>query len=138
MTPPAKPYLLLADDDPDDQEMFVDAFLRRYPGATIHYCKDGREVLAYLGQCPTNELPLAMLLDYKMPVTTGAQVLEVIKDNIRFQRIRKLVWSTSNNKEFIDECLRYGADRYFVKPNDVRQMDEIVAYIVAIFKTQRA
>jgi len=134
MTAPRKPYLLFADDDPDDKELFAEQFLRYCPGVPVHYCKDGHEVLAYLDQCPTAELPLVMLLDYRMPITTGAQVLALTSKTARYRPIRKLVWSTSGSAEFMTECLGYGADRYFVKPSDIGEMEKIAAYIAGIFR----
>ncbi|HLZ85975.1 MAG TPA: response regulator [Puia sp.] len=134
MTNKITPYLLLADDDPDDQELLAHSFLERNPTAEIRYFSDGRDVLTFLNHCPTNELPVVMLLDYKMPIVTGGEVLAAIKDNPRLKEIPKFVWSTSNNTQYSEECLKRGALEYFVKPSDVAHMEEIVACLTRIFR----
>jgi CheY-like chemotaxis protein len=130
------PYLLLADDDLDDQEMLAESFLRWNPNVGIRYFKDGQEVLSFLDQCPTDELPLAMILDYKMPILTGVEVLAALENDPRFRNIPKLVWSTSGNSQYIQQCLSHGAERYFVKPSDLAHMDQIVSYLTHLFRSR--
>jgi len=136
MKVPAIPYLLLAEDDPDDREMIEEGFLRRNPGASIYHLEDGQQVLEWLEQCPPAGLPAILLLDYKMPIITGAQILAALERDVRYKDIPKVVWSTSSNQSYMDECMRHGALRYWVKPDDTRQMDEILSYLTGLFRAR--
>jgi CheY-like chemotaxis protein len=122
-----KPYILVADDDPDDQEMLVERFHRRNPDVGFRLVASGFEILDYLRNCPNEELPGLIVIDYKMPGLNGAEVLKVIREEKRYRHVPKVVWSTSSNQEYVDKALNSGADMYFTKPADMVSFDKLVA-----------
>jgi DNA-binding NarL/FixJ family response regulator len=126
-------YIAFADDDSDDQEMLVKRFLKYHPDTQFQLFKDGQELTHYLEACPDSDLPAVVLLDYKMPIVTGADVLRILQAGKRYDAVRKVVWSTSGNNQYVSECMRNGAEKYFAKPNDVRELDEIITQIAALF-----
>jgi CheY-like chemotaxis protein len=128
------PYIAVADDDPDDQEMLANRILKKHPGIPIKFFNDGQEITRYLETCPTPGLPALVILDYKMPIKTGAEVLKTLQADNRFNVIRKIVWSTSGNNRYVTECLRYGAEKYFTKPNSIEQLDEMVSQLDDILR----
>jgi CheY-like chemotaxis protein len=127
------PYIAFADDDVDDQEMLADRFLERRPGAVFKFFKDGGEISRYLERCPTTELPSLLILDYKMPINTGADILKELYKDSRYNRMHKIVWSTSGNKEYVSECLKYGAEKYFTKPDNMNGLDAIIDELTRFF-----
>ncbi|HTR31033.1 MAG TPA: response regulator [Puia sp.] len=129
-----KPYILVADDDPDDQEMLVERFHRRNPDAGFRLMANGFETLEYLRNCPNEELPRLIVIDYKMPGMTGAEVLKIVREEGRLRHIPKVVWSTSSNQEYIDKALNSGADVYFTKPLDMVSFDKLVVKLNELFK----
>jgi CheY-like chemotaxis protein len=132
------PYILLADDDPDDREALIQPFIRQNPDAGVHCAEDGRQVLDFLERCPSGELPVLMLMDYKMPFLTAAEILERLAGDRRYADILKLVWSTSNRAEYVDRCVGHGASHYFAKPNSVHELENIVDRITRVFRTRVA
>jgi CheY-like chemotaxis protein len=76
--------------------------------------------------CPTEDLPELMVIDYKMPGITGAEVLQSIQQKERYQNIPKVVWSTSNNQEYRDRSMKSGASQFLTKPADMQAFDEMV------------
>ena len=132
------PYILLADDDQDDQDLFAELFLAQNPHAKIIFFNDGQEVLTYLEGCDPDHLPLLIMLDYKMPILTGADVLNMIEKDARYRHIPKIVWSTSNRPEYASRCFQHGADQYFTKPNDMTEMEKIIGYLSRIFRSRLA
>lgn len=133
MTTP-EPYILVADDDPDDQEMLAERFRRSHPDIQFRWLANGYEVLDYLRSCSNEELPQLMVIDYKMPGMTGAEVLQCIQHEERFRHIPKVVWSTSDNKEYVDKALNSGADNYFAKPADMASFDRLVGKLTELFR----
>ena len=131
-------YILVAEDDEDDQRLFTKQFAEAAPGASVKFFKDGNEVLGFLDKCPGYQLPKVLLLDYKMPIVNGNQVLKAIQGNPRYSAIRKFVWSTSDNPSHVRECVAYGAERYFKKPNSIAELNEIISCISRAYLAPKA
>jgi len=132
------PYILLADDDPDDRDALIQPFIQQNPGAGVQCADDGRQLLDFLERCPSGELPVLILMDYKMPFLTAAEILERLAGNMRYSGILKLVWSTSDRAEYVDRCAVHGASHYFAKPNSVNELESIVDRITRVFRTRVA
>lgn len=133
-----RPLILVADDDPDDQEMLADRFRRKNPDVRFRWMANGYEVLDFLRTSPTEDLPQLIVIDYKMPGITGAEVLQCIQHEERLRHIPKVIWSTSNNQEYITRSMNSGADDYFPKPADMPAFDRLVARLNDLVRTGRA
>jgi CheY-like chemotaxis protein len=131
-----QPYILVADDDPDDREMLAERFRRVHPDAGVELMANGHQALDFLRTCPGEELPELLVVDYKMPGITGAEVLDVLRKDERYRNLPKIVWSTSNNQEYIDRAMKSGADKYFAKPTDMRTYDILVEYLSRLFQSR--
>jgi CheY-like chemotaxis protein len=131
---PLSDYILIADDDPEDQEMFADRWRIHNPDAEVECVSSGNEALSYLRNCPSDRLPNLIVIDYKMPGITGDEVLRSLLRDDRYTRIPKIVWSTSNNQEYIDLSLQSGAQRYFTKPADMHAFDTMIEEISRMFR----
>ncbi len=128
---PKHKLILIADDDRDDQELLEEAFHDVDSGVKADKVWNGKEALDYLEKCTTGNMPCAILLDYSMPLMNGAQVLAVICNDSRFQSIPKFVWSTSDSKIHIRECMGNGAINYFVKPDSPGKLRDLAKEILA-------
>jgi CheY-like chemotaxis protein len=114
--------ILLADDDPDDQELIVHAFSEVSRTFNLHIVNDGKEVIDFLSTTSDSKLPCLIVLDYNMPELNGAQVLQKLTDNKRYENIPKIILSTSSNPKYIQDCLHKGANAYRVKPDNFTQL----------------
>ena len=132
------PYILLADDDPDDRESLIPPFLQQNPGVRVIACGDGQELLSFLENCPVDELPVMILMDYKMPLWTAADILERLQTQPRYANIPKLVWSTSGRREYVDRCVQHGASQYFTKPTSIPELESIVDRMTRVFRSSLA
>ena len=115
-------FILLADDDLDDQELLKEAFHQAVPLVGVEAVSFGRDVLAYLNKCSDNNLPCLIVLDYNMPDMNGAQVLDQLLRHERFQHIPAVIWSTSNAYLYKEACKKNGAKEYFQKPHQFEEM----------------
>jgi CheY-like chemotaxis protein len=118
--------MLLADDDPDDRTFFSAGMQRVYPQVKVRTFQDGDHLLEYLNHCPPAELPGCVVLDYKMPQLAAPQFLQATGPGTRYAQIPKIVWSTSQRKKDIDECLSLGARRFVIKPVTDRELDALL------------
>ena len=78
--------------------------------------------------------PVLILMDYKMPILTAAEILEKLAGDNRYTGIPKLVWSTSDRAEYVDRCLQHGAAGYFAKPSSLAELAKIVDRMTLTFR----
>lgn len=119
------PFVLLADDDPDDRDFFCAGMKRLFPRVEVLSFKDGDELLEFMNNSGL-QLPGCILLDYKMPRLSGPEVLLATGIGTPYDQVPKIVWSTSQRQMDIDECLRLGATRFAVKPESGAQLDNLI------------
>lgn len=131
-----KPYVLLAEDDEDDQQYLEEIFASRLDMVDLVLVSDGSDVIDFLQTCPNDQLPLLILLDFKMPKTTAAATLQFLAATRRYATIPKMVWSTSNQPEYVHECMEWGATHYFLKPSTMDEFSHIFDRIVDTVKFQ--
>ena len=130
--------ILLADDDPDDQELILLAFSKVSPNFNLHIVNNGKEVLDFLSSSTDGKLPCLIVLDYNMPELNGAQVLQTLHSTDRYEGIPKVVLSTSNNPTYIKDCLVKGADAYKVKPDSFSQLVNIAKEMLDMCNSNKA
>ena len=120
--------VLLADDNPADQEI-----TRRVLGSGVFRCElhmvnDGVEALDYLARTfedpDTHPRPDLMLLDINMPRKTGMDVLKHVKGNPELRSIPALMLTTSEAERDIASAYDLGCNAYITKPVDVPQFME--------------
>jgi CheY-like chemotaxis protein len=124
--------ILIAEDDPDDQELLAYAFTKVDPSLKLFFVNDGKEALDYLQHASDNGLPCVIVLDYNMPELNGAQVLQVIAPDKRFEKIPKVILSTSSNPVYIQDSLQKGADAYRIKPDGFEELLGIAKEMAAL------
>jgi CheY-like chemotaxis protein len=113
--------VLIVDDDADDLEIFSEAFLKINPELQIQTFIDGAQLVSFLNQCPPQDLPDLIVLDYSMPVLDGPAVLKLIQEP-PYMQIPKFILSTSAVAKHKMACLEAGAWDYFVKPSSFNEL----------------
>ena len=129
------PYILLADDDPEDRQDFIDEFNDQNPGIAVTNMQSGRELLSYLSECLPDRLPTVIVLDYQIPDLNGPQILSHLGANERYKQIVKVIWSTSRRTKDIEECKRLGATDYIFKPDSIDELKHAIHVVTTIFET---
>jgi CheY-like chemotaxis protein len=123
-------FILLAEDDEDDQELIRLAFKRANPGHNLKVVANGREVLDTL--VLQSSLPCVIILDLNMPVLNGIQTLAALQEEPRFRKIPKVMLTTSDSEDSRQMSYLNGAIEYFVKPANmsefVRTAEKILSY----------
>jgi len=128
-------HILLVEDNRMDVELTTNAFRERRLSNTLHTCSNGQAALDYLqgagGYADRRKHPLPdlILLDLKMPIMDGHEVLRRIKLLPTVKRIPVIVLSSS--KEEGDLAMTYdnGANSYLVKPVSFEGFLDVVGQI---------
>ena len=124
--------ILLAEDDPGDQELTRRALEQSKIRNELYIVEDGEEALDYLRrrgkyQDPTlSPKPDLMLLDLNMPKMDGKQLLEQMRADPGLRRIPVVALTTSKQENDIIRTYDLGANSYIIKPVD---MDQFVSAI---------
>ena len=126
--------ILLAEDDPDDQELIREAFKEVNNLLSLHVVENGNRVIEYLNKIEDTHLPCLIILDYNMPELNGAQVLQKLCESPRFAAIPKVILSTSNNVKYIKEAQEKGAHEYRIKPSNFPNLVAMVREMLELCK----
>lgn len=125
-------FILLAEDDADDQEMLKEVFSSLDASFILFFVNNGGEILSALEKLKDDQLPCLIVLDYNMPGLNGADILRELGTNERYKHIPRIVWSTSAADKFRKICLELGAADYVTKPNNVTDLEKIARYMLSI------
>ncbi len=123
--------ILLAEDDPNDVELTLLALGRCNLANQVVVVQDGVEALDYLyrrGQFAerTDEQPIVILLDLKMPRVNGLEVLRQIKNDPTLKTIPTIILTSSRQDQDILESYDLGVNAYVVKPVAFDQFVDVV------------
>jgi CheY-like chemotaxis protein len=111
--------VLLAEDDPDDRELFAFFYADRQDIIVLPPVSNGLELVDYLsGIAPGDKLPDLIVLDQNMPRMNGKQSLMFIKSTDRFSSIPTVIYSTYTDSNLVLECTKLGATMVALKPMD--------------------
>jgi CheY-like chemotaxis protein len=132
----ATPYILLAEDDHDDRDFFIEASMALHPQRPVKHVKDGKHLFEFLDSCPRDDLPNLILLDYSMPFLTAPEALQQLSASIDYAHIPTIIWSSSRRSKDINECLQLGANLYLHKPTDAKELNDLIGRINQLFFTR--
>ena len=107
--------IFIADDDPEDREIFIDALSSVDPTVQCFSANDGEKALQVL-RSDIFQKPDLIFLDMNMPFLTGMQVLGQIKADEELRKIPVVMYSTFFNAADQVELKRLGAVHTLIKP----------------------
>ncbi|HEX6168711.1 MAG TPA: response regulator [Chitinophagaceae bacterium] len=125
-------FILLGEDDADDQEMLKEVFRSIDTAFVLFFVNNGKEIISALEKLKDDQMPCLIVLDYNMPGLNGADILRELSTNERYKNIPKVVWSTSGSEKFRSICLELGAVDYVIKPNNVGGLEEVARYMLSL------
>jgi CheY-like chemotaxis protein len=121
--------IILADDDKDDQEIFLEAMQEIAPHVQVTVCGDGNQLMNTLFK-KGSILPDLIFLDLNMPLKSGDQCLRDIRQSEELRGIPVIIYSTSRHEAHIEKTFLNGANFYFPKPHS---FDDLKAVMQKIF-----
>lgn len=129
------PEILLVEDNPNDVKLALHAFQKHRLANRVHVVRDGVEALEFLfctdrhSQRRIEDAPRLILLDLKLPLMDGIEVLRRIKSDPRTRLIPVVMLTASREECDIVETYKMGVNSYIVKPVDFEQFSEAVRQI---------
>jgi CheY-like chemotaxis protein len=126
--------ILLAEDNPKDVELTLEALAEYNLANQVIVVKDGVEVMEFLRcegrykQRPQGN-PAVLLLDIKMPRMDGIEVLQAIRNDSSMKTLPVVMLTSSREEPDLKKCYELGANAYVVKPVDFQDFIEAVKQV---------
>ncbi|KDP83710.1 response regulator transcription factor [Cupriavidus basilensis] len=117
--------VLIADDEPNI--VISLEFLMQQSGYEVGIARDGEEALAQM----TAFQPDLVLLDIMLPLRSGFEVCQKIRENKAWDRVRVVMLSAKGRELEVSKGLALGADAYITKPFSTRELVEKVGALLA-------
>src|SRR5688572_5741312 len=139
---PEAPLILVVDDNDDDIVLFRRAVRQLNYSGRIHYLNSGDKAMAYLAglgdfedrtQFPS---PDFLILDLKMPRTSGFDVLTWLIDN-QITLLRTVVLTSSDEFRDISRASALGAPLFLTKTVNFSEFKQAVGALLTSFETYR-
>jgi CheY-like chemotaxis protein len=109
----APPNVVIVEDSIDDMLLTRRAMRKAGIGVPVHVCVDGEAGIRHLrGEPP----PALVLLDWKLPRRSGAEVLAWMRAQPALGAVPVIVVSSSRLPEDIDAARAAGANAFLEKP----------------------
>lgn len=106
----------IVDDDPDDRQIILDAFLENKYMGDYAFIESGDQLLENL-QDPSALFPSLIMLDLNMPGIMGLQILQEIRSQKQYSHIPIIILTTSSLHMDRKLAYEYGANCFLRKPN---------------------
>ena len=121
--------ILLVEDNPNDEMLALHAFKKHGLVNKVHVVRDGAEALEFIFctgayDARAFENPRVILLDKKLPLVDGMEVLRQIRADPRTKVVPVVMLTSSAEDRDVIESYQLGVNSYIVKPVDFEQFTE--------------
>ncbi|MBI4266789.1 MAG: response regulator [Chloroflexi bacterium] len=127
--------ILLVEDNPKDVELTQRALKKSNIANKLIIAQDGVEALKYFfgedgkSGWKTEELPVVVLLDLKLPRVDGIEVLHRIRAEAKTRRVPVVVLTSSNEERDIVASYNLGANSYVRKPVKFSEFADAIGHL---------
>lgn len=124
------PTILVVEDEEDSVILLESAFRRAEFSNPVHRVSHGALAIEYLTHSvlpenPPVPLPALVLLDLKLPLVSGIEVLKWIRAHPLLHSMVVIIFTSSVEPRDIAEAYRAGANSYVVKPTDLSALTDL-------------
>ena len=128
----ARSVILLVEDSRDDAFFLRRAFVKAGLPHPIVDVRNGQQAVNYLSgnavyaDRALYPLPKLVLVDLKMPLMDGFELLSWVRERPELESLPVIVISSSDLAADRERAMKLGAKDYFVKPNDPEELVRLV------------
>lgn len=118
-------HVFLIDDDEDDRDLFEDALMEISTKTRVVTFGNGIELFNFIKN-ENNQPPQIIFLDLNMPMMSGEECLQKIRENPRFRNLPVVIFSTSIVDPLVNRVKSLGASLYVKKPSSFSSLKSIL------------
>ena len=132
-----EPYILLVEDNPDDEELTLLSLRKNNAVQHIVVVRDGVEAVDFLfctgrhAGRDGNAMPTVVLLDLKLPKLDGLGVLKQLRADDRTRFLPIVVLTSSSQDADVLASYKLGANSYVRKPVEFGALVDAVSRVGA-------
>jgi len=128
-----KNSIFIVDDDPDDRQLILDAFLENNSTIDYVFIENGEQLMETLNRTAPENYPSLILLDLNMPGMLGLHALKEIRDNKNYSHIPTIILTTSTFAQDESSSYKLGASCFLRKPQSYKELLEIATSIIRLW-----
>ena len=117
----------MADDDPDDLELFDEALRGIDSSIEFNFASNGKELIEKLRL--DGHTAQIIFLDINMPEMNGWECLENLKKEDQLKDIPVIMYSTSSTEAYGKRAINSGALAFYVKPHSFLLLQDFLKSI---------
>jgi len=127
--------ILLVEDNHDEAELVIRNLKKNNLANNLRHIDDGAEALDFIFSRGVYEHrkdfahPKLILLDLKLPMVSGLEILREIKNNEETKTIPVVVLTSSKEDINVTEAYRLGVNSYIVKPVNFESFSKAIVDI---------
>lgn len=122
-------YILIAEDDEDDQFLLQSAFKEINYNIDLVFVNNGIALLNHFKEIDNgtiSKLPLLLVVDLNMPKKNGKEAIKELSAKHYFKAFSTIVFSTTSNDTEKNKCRELGVNDFFVKPSNYKDLISLV------------
>ena len=112
--------IILVEDSDEDAELTMRALKRQKLANNVRRLSDGQQAIDYFftanAEGNDTDLPRVVLLDLKLPMVNGLEILRRLKGEPRTHDVPVVILTSSKEDRDLEEAYRLGVNSYIVKP----------------------
>lgn len=124
--------ILLVEDNDGDILLTTEAFEESKIINNISITKNGKDALDFMfkrGEYTMVDAPDLVLLDINLPLKSGHEVLQILKDSEETKHIPIIMLTTSSTEKDISLSYKHHANCYITKPIEISEFMNAIATI---------
>lgn len=114
--------LLVVEDDADDLYFLKEAISRAKVEANVDTAANGEEAVGKIAA----GAPTLVLLDLKLPLMSGLEVLKWMRERPASRRVPVLILTASLERSDIEKAYDLGANAYLCKPATLAELSDMM------------
>lgn len=124
-------HVLLADDDKDDLDDFMEAFNSLQLNIEVLAVKNGIDLMEYLND-PSTKIPDLVFLDLNISKKSGLECLIEIRKVKQLKNLTIVIYSTSSTEKDVEDAFVNGANVYIKKPAHFTVLKKLLSQVLTI------
>ena len=131
--------VLLVEDNPRDVRLTQRAFEQASVPHDLRVVRDGDEALAYLHRegdyaaVDSSPKPDMILLDLNLPRMGGHELMQHVRQDVRFRQVPIIVLTTSGRPDDVRQAYDNGANAYLLKPVEFSRFTEVIGHLASFW-----
>ena len=131
--------VLLVEDSSRDVRLTQRAFAQADIAHDLRVVRDGDEALEYLHRMGAYALPDSsprpdmILLDLNLPRMGGHELMQRVKQDMRFRQVPIIVLTTSGRSDDVRQAYENGANAYLLKPVEFSRFTEVIGQLASFW-----